>query len=1764
MTHKFSRISAIFTAFLCFFASICAKEVNPDLLKPDFAFPQDVLKTANAFLEEKIQNDSKHNPGLKILAVENRSIATLNIDEQDLQSVVHDILAISDGVKDDASRAMLYTYAAFLARQYDDVHIVNDEDDGSFVSQSDSLFNLAYKSAPDDALLKPFDVALTAYDSRIGMVRTVKEFVLCIWTDYFSQINPMAETIIEDLPEGNPLRNYYVVKEMTTQEKAIEYLSRNLDKPGIEYGLFAELEHFSIYYGIDSHLASYNTFFEAIKQRNFPKWLDELVDYRLSQIKTTRGKIELPFYVVPDKPFEAEIISQNTDSVTLNFYRYLNRDEFEKGLKLKNKRPDYTLLKTINSGFEADTTVVTLTFPAGYYVLETSDVKLESPRMLMVTPWNVSFVNTPGNERIVQVLDIISGKGVKGLEIQAVGIDKEKRFKEITDNNGIAVFKTPIRSQVVVKEPDARLALDFDTGLPYWDWSMDELNRVEKTDNYVKISGITDRTAYKPGDTIHFALVAYNNSETVANLNYDAEVISQEANSYKQNILTSIELDPTDKFGRTGFSYTLPNDVPPGRGAVNVNGEYFQFQISDFKLPDLQIKDIDYELKGDSVRIFGYIYNSVDAPRAGVDVILRAEEYSSNPLRKETVSDKNGRFEFDIARKLDIYSDSDYYPTNQSFTIEAQSSDGFNAQSSSSYPVTNDVDVSVKIASVIDITEGLTFQIEAKRLGFSTDTIPVECEWKLARYESKDNPEELNEINFRVVTDDYRPYKSNETTTIVLSGRAPSGTVMLPRTKTDTLTPGQYSLTVKASGLPSGTSTQKTIIYNPSSDILPFEQPLFIPAKELTSDNEESATLKIGVAEDNTIVWWCANDDNFTKKDIRFTTLNKGYSDIKIDIKDTKQINFWTIKNGFSNKTSVNVVKNTAKPVLNITLEEFRDKVISGDNVKMRLLTRVGDRPVGAAAIVDVFDYRLRKISAPSTLYLYKPAPISFVSFQDLGISNSYFQEERFTNPKNKILKYTLPPFKPEWKYGEYLPYGYVKYSQSVKYSRAESAALYRSDPIDAMPASALASNWMYTDDAEEETITEGAMAGEAETSDTPTDTLPIRENTEYVAYFNSSLTTSSETGTADIDIMLPNQTSTWEMNIYAWTHDLEFTRQTKTFTATKPIYLAPNPPRFVRVGDRLSIVTVVTNETDSLQNINFEMEMNGATTKSRFDIAARSSHSVSCAIDVDGEVALNENLVITFRADNGKYGDAERISIPILPSTALLVETIPFYVKPSENSISVIVPGSEYTSDNELHYTVNPTWIIVEALSKLLDDTTETLPLSTSYAQLLYISKSATKIVTDHPEAQELISVSQAKRLGDMAIKNLKTLQMSDGGFKWVKWSTESSVYTTLSVLNWLDQDNEDSDIQRMTEKALRYIDERIVAKNTQPGINLIYASTRAAYGKPYTLDGQAVIDKTINYVLKNWRTFSLSDKCLAAKLLERNNYKSVANQILLSLTQHGKETATGFTLPNLTGTIPYAQMLNAFNSVDSTNPAVDQIRSGLINRRRGLTWGDNASSVYITRALIESGTDWLTPSEQVVIKLNGQPIEIPGRTSATGSFAVPVSPGTVTIERNENVPAFGAIVSHRVEPLSAVDAYGTPQLSITKSIYSKDNQKPVRDITLKPGMRLTVSFTITADADMSDVIVVDNRSTAFEPVVQTGSYSYSNTHTLCYQQNGGNTTNLFIPYIRRGKNIVEYDVIVNNAGTFATGVATVTSGLDSDLTAHSASNIITIESEL
>lgn len=432
--------------------------------------------------------------------------------------------------------------------------------------------------------------------------------------------------------------------------------------------------------------------------------------------------------------------------------------------------------------------------------------------------------------------------------------------------------------------------------------------------------------------------------------------------------------------------------------------------------------------------------------------------------------------------------------------------------------------------------------------------------------------------------------------------------------------------------------------------------------------------------------------------------------------------------------------------------------------------------------------------------------------------------------------------------------------------------------------------------------------------------------------------------------------------------------------------------------------------------------------------------------------------------------------------------------------------------------------------------------------------------------------------------IAQLEKLERNGGGWAWMNGYDEVSEWSTYNILSMFAQlkrlgympDNDR--LNKMTSRALDYLDRSIAAEYSKhpKGDYSQYTFVRSLLSTPApSTAARRVIDSTIQQILGDRSGKTLTTRALDAIILEKNGYHASAMQILQSLSEYAeKSPEKGMWWPRLATQSTWsansiaatALMLDAYATVDPGNRDIDLIRQWLIINKTTQDWGSSVATAEVCASILAAGTKWAVPARGITVTIDDREIALASGKSYTGYSSTDITadmtdaPSSLTVQKQGNYPSFGAVIDRFTGVMRRIRANSCDAVSITKRHLVKNGTEWVESDNCRVGDIVKISLTIKAEQALDYVTVTDNRAAGLEPVEQTPRPIYADG--LCfYRENRDASTNLFISRLPRGTYILEYEMTANNAGEFASGIATLISQYNPAMTAHSAGTIMSIK---
>jgi uncharacterized protein YfaS (alpha-2-macroglobulin family) len=661
------------------------------------------------------------------------------------------------------------------------------------------------------------------------------------------------------------------------------------------------------------------------------------------------------------------------------------------------------------------------------------------------------------------------------------------------------------------------------------------------------------------------------------------------------------------------------------------------------------------------------------------------------------------------------------------------------------------------------------------------------------------------------------------------------------------------------------------------------------------------------------------------------------------------------------------------------------------------------------------------------------------------------------------------------------------------------------------------------------------------------------------------------------------------------------------------------------------------------------------------FSVKSKENTVVSYKICVPDNV---QSILYKIIAKAGDFSDGEQNVLPVLTNRMLVTETMPMWIRSNQTKtfeLKKLKNTSSKTRKNHLltlEITSNPAWYAVQALPYLMEYPYE---CSEQTFSRLYANTLASHIANSNPKIQQVFNqwknsdallsnleknqelksliiqetpwlrdamseTEQKKRIAllfdlnkmsreqQKALRKLQQMQMSSGGFPWFKGGRYENRYITQHIvsgighLNKLGVSFNDKSIKRMTDRALYYLDNKILDdynsllkqadkifansknkdrkieeylnKNHTSNFQVHYLYTRSFY-KEISIPNN--VKKAVNYYTsqaeKYWLDYNLYSKGLITLVANRNENYSLANKILQSLKEtsitneelgmYWKENRPSY-FWHQAPIETQALMIEVFTELKADIKDVDNLKIWLLKNKQTNRWNTTKATTEAVYALLLQGTNWIETTDFVKVKIGSQeidPLKLKDTKveAGTGYYkkswkAYEITPemAKVTIKKEGQGIAWGALYWQYFEDLDKITFAKTP-LEISKKLFLKTNGERGEVITeitkntnLRVGDLIRVRIKIKVDRAMEFVHLKDMRASGFEPVNVLSKYKWQDGLGY-YESTKDASTNFFISYLPKGVYVFEYDLRANNAGYFSNGITTIQSMYAPEFTSHS-----------
>ena len=435
--------------------------------------------------------------------------------------------------------------------------------------------------------------------------------------------------------------------------------------------------------------------------------------------------------------------------------------------------------------------------------------------------------------------------------------------------------------------------------------------------------------------------------------------------------------------------------------------------------------------------------------------------------------------------------------------------------------------------------------------------------------------------------------------------------------------------------------------------------------------------------------------------------------------------------------------------------------------------------------------------------------------------------------------------------------------------------------------------------------------------------------------------------------------------------------------------------------------------------------------------------------------------------------------------------------------------------------------------------------------------------------------------------LERLTLLQQNDGGWSWFP-GMQSNYYITGRVLDMLVRLEEitgDKAAANLVAKGISYLDKDVAERiermkglgSGTPKIDidnsdlLTYLDILRRSNCELSATARANRRYLIGKLAKEPVLSNMYNKALSAVILMEAGHKDEARIALQSLMEHtvskpgmgryfdtDRATLTweSYKIPTQVAAIEAVRLITP----DDTG-TLQQMLTWLIQAKRTQSWSNERNTVDAVYALLlqadsASGMfhfDTTLPESARLTFKNGNTSDIVenGAQAAEmlgyirrdyGLDTIKAKPVSVTIEKNDDGISWGGVYYRSLVPATEVKS-GKGELTVERTYLVAKDGKYVpmsKSDTPKTGDRIRVDYTITAARDFDFVSLQDARPACLEPVKQMSGYTWNDGEAYYYAA-GDTKQGFFFERMSKGEHKFSCDYIVDRAGKYLVGTASV-----------------------
>ena len=1046
-------------------------------------------------------------------------------------------------------------------------------------------------------------------------------------------------------------------------------------------------------------------------------WLEQSINrwgswQRANVLRNERTELNNPSYqiAVPQRVFEVgkpQVVKltqlRHLESLTMQVWRTDLKGDTKQDFVIKDVKKKSTLLaehtKTVHFSPRAtyevfEDSLQLDALPAGIYILsfDTSTKTRESDILYYVSGLRIIAQPQPNEVMRYIVVDATTGQPVKDAKLRLSFYRSRKQAPDtetLTCNEQGEVLydctkRSPSYIYAYTDADEASPQINSYGRYSFWDYNYNN----DHTYLY------TDRSIYRPGQTVHVTALAWRELSVTDNQAIENRILTMRLRDANYKVVSEQKVT-TDRYGKASAVFTLPTGKLNGRFTIQTASGSTSFRVEEYKRPTFQVEFDDYKESyqaGDTVhaKAKAMTYAGVPVQDAKVKYTVKRRVafwwlsyswywnygYIGRSTQEEVVNTgeattaEDGSFLVDMPMVMpeDLGNHTMFYH----FVVEADVTD----QAGETHSGTLSLPLGNKPTA---LTCDLPQQVRS-------DQIP-----KVTFSRRNAAGQEISgKLRYRIDGGKWQEASANSKLQIANSQKLNSGEHRLEAIcATDSI-------------------DRKFVVFG-LDDKRPATQThdwYYISHQQFPNDGSP-VTLQVGSSDPNLHIVYSIYTGNqllesgAVKKNAEL--INRKFT-YKEEYGNGLLLTYAWVKNGVCYQHQQFIRRPLPDKQLRLSWETFRDRLTPGQQEQWTLkILKPDGTPADASMAAVLYDKSLDAITRHQwslNISTSLAQPSTSWQWQTWGSNTTggqkYYRDLDVKNLSFSSFDHSVLP---------------VSYRLSMLGSgimvrgRAMTKNAVR---VESAPALMVQEDMAMDNAVVMKTSAVADTAGDEkqESQQEQEEEVQVRENLNETAFCYPTLRTDAE-GVVRMTFTLPEALTTWRFMGIANTRDMFFGNIEGEAIAQKDVMIQPNMPRFVRMGDNATISARLFNTSEKILAATARIKLIDPATEQVF---AENSQAVSLPANGTGSVTFQlqptqqwPSLLICKMTVSGEgFSDGEQHYLPVLPDREYVTKTVPYTQhEPGIKTIDLQALFPQGTTQQKLtiEYTNNPAWLMVQSL---------------------------------------------------------------------------------------------------------------------------------------------------------------------------------------------------------------------------------------------------------------------------------------------------------------------------------------------------------------------------------------------------------------------------------------------------------------------------------